>query len=266
MTAWIRFARLPKDKRSDVGADVGIGRLDGDRVDVYRGDLFMAPTPANERLALADVAILTPCVPSKMIALWNNYRALAAEKNLAHPRTPLYLFKPPNTWLAHGRTIYHPRGYDGKVFYEGELGIVIGAEIANASVADAAGAIFGYTCINDVTAFDLLHEYPGFDQWSRAKGFDGFGVFGPAVASGLDYRDLEITTLIDGEVVQRYAAADMILAPDEVVAMLSHNMTLLPGDVICCGTSVGLGAMPPGCRVEVVIEGIGCLTNTYKHL
>ena len=255
MTTWIRFAR---------GADVGIGRVDADGVHVHEGDMFAAPTPTNERLPLAGLTLLTPCAPSKMIALWNNYRALAAEKNLEHPRTPLYLFKPANTWLAHEQTIYHPQGYDGKVFYEGELGIVIGSRIADASVKAAADAIFGYTCVNDVTAFDLLKEYPGFDQWSRAKGFDGFGAFGPAIASGLDYRDLEIVTRVNGDEVQRYPAADMILAPDEVVAALSRNMTLLPGDVICCGTSVGLGAMPQGCRAEVEIEGIGCLANTYE--
>lgn len=255
MTAWIRFAR---------GAHLGFGRLDGEHVNVHKGDLFAAPTPADERLALADVEILIPCTPSKMIALWNNYHALATAKALEPPRTPLYLFKPANTWLAHERSIYHPQGYDGKVFYEGELGIVIGSRITNASVDTAAEAIFGYTCVNDVTAFDLLKEYPGFDQWSRAKGFDGFGAFGPAIVSGLDYRALEIITRVNGDEVQRYPAADMILAPDEVVAALSHNMTLLPGDVICCGTSVGLGAMPPGCRVEVEIKGIGCLANTYK--
>lgn len=261
MALWVRF-------RAAATGRTGIGRLDGGRIAVHEGPLFGSssgsPAPTGEYHERGDVAILTPCTPSKMIALWNNYRALAEEKSLEAPQTPLYLFKPPNTWLAHGQTIRHPAAYDGEVFYEGELGIVIGREAADLSPQDAAGAIFGYTCINDVTAFGLLKEYPGFDQWSRAKGFDTFGVFGPAIATGLDYRNLEIVTRVNGAEVQRYPASDMILPPPEIVAALSRNMTLLPGDVICCGTSVGLGPMPRGSRVAVEIEGIGSLENPYE--
>jgi len=257
MALWVRFKEAATGRAE-------IGRLDGGRIAVHQGSLFGSPAPTGEHRELADAAILTPCAPSKMIALWNNYRALADEKNLQKPQTPLYLFKPPNTWLAHGQIVRHPPGYAGEVFYEGELGIVIGREAAGLAPQDAAAAIFGYTCINDVTAFGLLKEYPGFDQWSRAKGFDTFGVFGPAIATGLDYRDLEITTRVNGETVQRYPASDMILPPAEIVAALSRDMTLLPGDVICCGTSVGLGPMPRGCRVAVEIKGIGVLENLYE--
>lgn len=224
-----------------------------------------APEPTGERLPIDAVEILMPCQPTKIIALWNNFRALADAKKLTYPDTPLYLFKPPNSWLASDRIIKHPPAYDGKVFFEGELGIVIGREASNLKAGTGADAIAGYTCINDVTAFDLLKDYDGFDQWSRAKGFDTFGVVGPTLATGLDWKDLIVTTRVNGDVVQQYPAEDMLMSPEEIVCALSRNMTLYPGDVICCGTSIGLGPMPEGCLVEVEINGIGCLRNTYRR-
>lgn len=255
MTHWIRFAH---DGR------VGFGQLKGADILVCGGDMFVAPELTDKTLALDDVRVLTPTVPTKMPALWNNYRALADEKGLQYPETPLYLFKANSSFLATGEVIKHPASVAEDVFYEGELGIVIGKTVAEASVGEAEQAIFGYTCINDVTAFSLLKEYGGFDQWTRSKGFDTFGVFGPVVATGLDYQGLEIVTRVDGEERQRYPASDMMMSPVETVSRLSANMTLCPGDVICCGTSVGLGPMPRGCTVEVEIKGIGRLVNEYR--
>ena len=198
-----------------------------------------------------------------MPALWNNYHALAREKELAAPDTPLYLLKAPSSFAGPGETIRHPAAYAGDVFYEGELGIVIGRRATAVSPQAARAHIFGYTCVNDVTAFGLLKDYPGFDQWTRAKGFDTFGVFGPAIATELDIARAEIVTRVDGAEKQRYPASDMITPPEQIVSALSHNMTLTPGDVICCGTSSGLGPMPRGCTVEVEIAGIGVLRNRY---
>ena len=253
--AWIRFEHRGR---------TGFGRLEGDAVQVHEGDLFASPAPTGEVLPLAGLRLLTPTAPSKMPALWNNYRALAAEKGLVAPDTPLYLLKANSSFLATGETIRHPPGLAEDVFYEGELGIVVGRTPERADPATAAACIFGYTCVNDVTAFSLLKDYPGFDQWTRAKGFDTFGVFGPAVATGLDWRELRIVTRVDGEERQNYPASDMILPPAEIVAALAAAMTLLPGDVICCGTSQGLGPMPRGCTVEVAIDGIGVLSNPYR--
>ena len=252
---WVRFAHRGR---------AGFGRLEDGAVRVHEGDLFGRPAATGETLPLAGLRLLTPTVPSKMPALWNNYRALAAEKGLDAPDTPLYLLKANSSFLATGETIRHPPGLAEDVFYEGELGIVIGREARRVGPAEAEACIFGYTCVNDITAFSLLKEYPGFDQWTRAKGFDTFGVFGPAVATGLDWRELRIVTRVDGAERQNYPAADMILPPAGIVAALSAAMTLLPGDVICCGTSQGLGPMPRGCTVEVEIAGIGTLSNPYR--
>ena len=254
MTHWIRFEH---DGR------VGFGQLEGADIRVCEGNMYESPSLTGEVLALNAVRVLTPTEPTKMPALWNNYRALADEKGLQHPDTPLYLFKANSSFLATGEAILHPVTVAEDVFYEGELGIVIGRTVAHAGVKEAEQAIFGYTCINDVTAFSLLKDYAGFDQWTRAKGFDTFGVFGPVVATGLDWRELEIVTRVNGEEKQRYPAADMMMSPAETVSRLSDNMSLHPGDVICCGTSIGLGPMPRGCTVEVEIAGIGCLENKY---
>jgi len=255
MTLWVRFAQ---------GEQVGFGRLQSEKIEVCEGDMYSAPKTTGESLGLSEVRLLTPTEPTKMPALWNNYKALAEEKGLNFPETPLYLFKANSSFLTTEEVIQHPASLEEDVFYEGELGIVIGQTAKEVNEEQAEASIFGYTCINDVTAFSLLKEYDGFDQWTRAKGFDTFGVFGPAVATGLDYRDLVIVTRVDGEERQHYEAGDMMMGPPEIVSRLSRNMTLLPGDVICCGTSCGLGPMPRGCTVEVEIEGIGVLRNEYR--
>ena len=148
--------------------------------------------------------------------------------------------------------------------FEGELGIVIGRTAREVSEREAGDYVFGYTCINDVTAFDLINKDQSFAQWTRAKSFDTFGVFGPVVASGIDPAGLSIRTLLDGEERQNYPVSDMIFSPPQLVSLISRDMTLEPGDVIACGTSVGAGRMKPGSTIEVAIEGIGRLSNRFE--
>jgi 2-keto-4-pentenoate hydratase/2-oxohepta-3-ene-1,7-dioic acid hydratase in catechol pathway len=197
-----------------------------------------------------------------VIALWNNFGELRAKLKLAHPEEPLYLLKAPNSWSMHGAPIPLPRG-GGKVVFEGELGIVIGRGCAAVSEDQAMQHVFGYTCANDVTVADILFRDASFAQWTRAKGLDGFCPLGPVVATGLDPARLAVKTLLDGEVRQHYPVSDMTFTVAQLVSRISHDMTLLPGDVILCGTSVGVGSMKPGSLVEVEIEGIGRLANVY---
>ncbi len=251
---WLRF-------RLD-GAD-RFGTLRGDTVTEWSGDLFAGAEATNRRHALADLRLQTPCQPSKLIGLWNNSRERAARENLPEPAHPPYFLKSPSSHAGHGETIHRPAGYHGQVVFEAELGIVIGKRCAAVSVAAAPAAIFGYTCVNDVTARDLLRLDPTFVHWTRAKSFDGFGIFGPVIASGIDPTDLRIRAVISGQERQNYPVSDMFFSPLEIVSRLSHDMTLEPGDVIACGTGIGAGPMQSGDTVEIAIDGVGRLINVF---
>ncbi len=255
MTQWIRYA---------ADGATGFGTLDGALITVYSGDMFDAPQPTGSTLALDAVVVLTPTVPGKMVALWNNFRALATKLGNPVPPEPLYFIKGNNSYLATGGTIRMPGSYSGKVVFEGELGIVIGKTCRAVTEAQAQRNIFGYTCINDVTAVDILNRDPTFTQWTRAKSFDTFGVFGPAVATGLDPLRLSVRTVLDDQERQNYPVADMVFPPARLVSLISQDMTLDPGDVIACGTSIGVGSMKPGSTVAVTIDGIGTLVNRFE--
>lgn len=253
VTRWIGF-------RHDGAA--GFGRLDGETVAVFEGDLFDAPTATGRTLPLADVTIDLPCRPSKMIALWNNFGALAEKLELARPEAPLFLIKPANTYRPSGATVTVPEAA-GRALYEGELGIVIGKTARDVSEAQAMDHVFGFTCINDVTSALILKADASFTQWARAKGLDGFGPFGPVIATGLAPESLTVRTLVNGRERQNFPISDMLMPVPRLVALISQGMTLEPGDVIACGTSVGSGPIPKGAIVEVVIEGIGTLANRF---
>lgn len=254
MARWVRFA---PDR---------FGQLEGDTIVVHTGNMFDRPTETGERIPLAAVQLLAPTRPSKMIALWNNFRALATKLGQATPPEPLYFLKAPSSFAGTGATVHRPASYDGKVVFEGELGIVIGARCSNVTEAQATSAIFGYTCINDLTAVDILNRDSSFAQWTRAKSFDGFGLMGPAIATGLDPASLSIRTVLNGAERQNYPVSDMVFPVARLVSLISGDMTLEPGDVICCGTSVGVGVMKePVNTVDVIIDGIGTLSATYRN-
>jgi 2-keto-4-pentenoate hydratase/2-oxohepta-3-ene-1,7-dioic acid hydratase in catechol pathway len=250
---WVRF---------DDQGTARFGTLEGDRIRVCEGDMFTGAAPTERHVPLADATLLAPVQPSKVIALWNNFHALAAKLNLADPVEPLYLIKPTSALLAPGGIIRNPPG-QGKIVFEGELGIVIGKPCTAVAEANATDFVFGYTCANDVTAAEVLNRDASFAQWVRAKGYDTFCPLGPVVATGLDPHALVVTTTLNGDERQRYPVSDMRFSVARLVSAISHDMTLLPGDVILCGTSVGVGSMKPGSTVEVAIEGIGRLVNRF---
>ena len=251
---WVRFLE---------GDTVRFGTLEGERVRVWHGNMFDYPERGDRTIALADVRLLMPVQPTKVIALWNNFKALGEKLKLSAPAEPLYLVKTPNSYLDPGGTIRHPGG-SAKVVFEGELGIVIGRTCKQVGENDAMSHVFGFTCANDVTVADILNRDASFPQWVRAKGFDTFCPFGPTVASGLDPEKLRVRTLLDGEVRQDYPVSDMRFSVAQLVSLISQDMSLLPGDIILCGTSVGVGSMKPGSTVEVEIAGIGRLSNRFE--
>jgi 2-keto-4-pentenoate hydratase/2-oxohepta-3-ene-1,7-dioic acid hydratase in catechol pathway len=203
---------------------------------------------------------MMPLRPSKIIGIGRNYVAHVRELGNEVPEVPILFFKPPTALIGPGEPILLP-GVSQRVEFEAEIGVVIGRRIRNADVDLAERAIGGYVCVNDVTCRDL-QKVDG--QWGRAKGFDTFCPAGPRIASGLDWRALELVCRVNGIERQRAKATDMHFPIPELVSFLSGIMTLEPGDLIATGTPAGTGPLHDGDTVEVDIPGVGTLTNPVK--
>jgi 2-keto-4-pentenoate hydratase/2-oxohepta-3-ene-1,7-dioic acid hydratase in catechol pathway len=203
-----------------------------------------------------------PVRPSKILCVGRNYAEHAAELGNEVPAEPLIFMKPPSALVGSGAAIVLP-ALSERVDYEGELAVVIGKRCRNVAESDAMGVIGGYTILNDITARDLQKKD---GQWARAKGFDTFAPCGPVVvpADQLDPTDLEIKTIVNGEVRQSGRTSQFIFSIPRVIAYLSRAMTLEEGDVISTGTPSGVGPLKPGDTVEVWVEGIGSLINTVE--
>jgi len=220
--------------------------------------VFGEPQPGQRVAGLEDVPLLAPAVPGKIVAVGLNYRDHAEEVGAKVPGEPLIFLKPSTAVIGPGALICYPK-MASRVDYEGELGVVIGREARNVNPSQAGAYILGYVCFNDVTARDLQQRDP---QWTRAKGFDTFAPLGPWIETDLDPRHLKLETFLNGELKQSSNTENLFFDCDELVGFISQIMTLMPGDVIATGTPSGIGPMSDGDRVDVVIEGIGTLTNT----
>jgi 2-keto-4-pentenoate hydratase/2-oxohepta-3-ene-1,7-dioic acid hydratase in catechol pathway len=208
---------------------------------------------------LANVRLLPPCAPTKIVCVGRNYAEHAKELGNEPPAEPLIFLKPPSSLIASGDGIVYP-AMSQRVDYEGELGVVIGKRARNIRREDAMGYVRGYTCVNDVTARDLQKKD---GQWTRGKGFDTFCAVGPCLAlrDELRIEDLRIRTLLDGQVKQDGYAREMIFPVDVILSYVTSFMTLEPGDLIATGTPPGVGPMQPGSTVRIEIDGIGVLEN-----
>ena len=216
---------------------------------------------AGDPVPLEGAVLLPPCVPGKFFGLWNNFHAAAEKNGLTAPEHPLYFLKSDTSLAGPGATVTIPADI-GRVIFEGELGIVIGQTCRNVTEAEAEAAILGYTCVNDITALEVLFADPSFPQWTRAKGYDGFGVIGPVIETDVNWQELTVKVMVGTRERQSYELSDMIMPPAKIVSKLSADMTLNPGDVIACGTSLGARPVKAGDEVSVVIEGIGTLPVT----
>jgi len=210
--------------------------------------------------------VASPASTAFHFALWNNFHERAQKESQTLPDVPLYFMKPITSVIGPGQTIYRPRGHQGRVIFEAELGIVIGSTCQEISEEEAVQYIFGYTCVNDVTAIEFLFENKAFQQWTRCKGFDTFTPLGPWITTGINPGGLQVMALQGDKVRQNYPVSDMIFSPMKIVSLMSHYQTLLPGDLICCGTSVGARTMKPGTSIDIVIPGIGKLSNQFDDL
>jgi 2-keto-4-pentenoate hydratase/2-oxohepta-3-ene-1,7-dioic acid hydratase in catechol pathway len=223
------------------------------------GDLEDVPTRRMEHFALAEAELLAPVCPSKIVCVGRNYREHAAELGNEVPTEPLIFLKPPSSLLAPGAQVRRPRIAE-RVDHEGELGVVIAKKCYQlADDEDVRPYVLGYTCVNDVTARDLQKKD---GQWTRAKGFDTFCPVGPLVTNEIDpWAGIAVETRVNGVVRQQGNTRDFIFPVDVVIRYISQVMTLLPGDLIPTGTPQGVGPVLAGETMEVMVEGIGTLSN-----
>ena len=238
---------------------VGIGRVEDDTLLELEGDDILRAGPATgRRLALDSVRLLAPVQPSKVLAVGWNYVGHAAELEELQPADPLVFLKAPSAVIGPGEPIVRP-GFSSKLSYEGELAAVIGRRCTNLAEDEALGAIFGWTCGNDVTDRDIQKAEV---QYARSKSFDTFCPLGPWVETDFDFRMAIIETRVNGALVQAGTTELMIHKIPKLLAWASRAITFEPGDVILTGTPKGVGLIEPGDLVEVTIPGIGTLTNS----
>lgn len=242
--------------------EIGCGRIEGNQIRVYRGDLLGAKELSGRTLPLDAVQILFPLVPSKIIGIGRNYAAHAREFGNAPPEEePMIFLKPPSAVISPGDAIVLP-GVSNRVDHEAELGVIIGRSARNLSEKDdPLGYVLGYTCVNDVSARDLQKKD---GQFTRGKGFDTFCPFGPWVETELDPANVMVTGRVNGQVRQQARTSEMIFSVRHLIWFLAGIMTLLPGDLISTGTPAGVGPLAPGDVVEVEVEGIGILRNPVR--
>jgi len=222
------------------------------------GDPFVGIEETGAVHSLDRVRLLAPCLPSKVAAVGLNYVAHAREIGMKPPADPVLFLKPASAVIGPGDGIVYPPGV-GRLDPEAELAVVIGSPARSASATEAARAIFGYTCLNDVTARDLQSRD---QQWTRSKSFDTFCPIGPWIETEIDPGNLNLRLRVNGETRQESTTADLIVGPAGLVCYVSSVMTLFPGDVIATGTPSGIAPIKVGDTVEVEIEGIGVLRNT----
>jgi len=225
------------------------------------GDMESLRTRRIETIPLDEAVLLPPVRPTKIVCVGRNYREHAAELGHEVPTEPLIFFKPTSALLAPGGTVRRPK-LSQRVDYEGELGVVIGKTCYQpAPDADIRQYILGYTCVNDVTARDLQNKD---GQWTRAKGFDTFCPVGPLVTDEIDpWAGVGVETRVNGAIRQQGNTRDFIFSLDVVIRHIAQVMTLYPGDLIPSGTPSGVGPVVAGDVVEVTVEGVGTLRNTF---
>ena len=259
----IRF--LDECQKESLGTDYRNGSAE-----LLAGDLYKELTPTGKRVAVES--LLAPVAPVNIFCIGLNYRAHALETGKELPHHPVVFMKPTTAATDPGVAIVLPkccvRGPE--VDFEAELAVVIGRTAKNVSEEDALNYVLGYTAANDISA-RKWQKHAGGGQWIRGKGFDGFCPLGPVLVTTDEVSDpqgLNISTVLNGQIMQQSNTADMIFPVAQLISYLSQDTTLLPGTVILTGTPSGVGVArkPPlfladGDHVSIAIECIGQLNN-----
>ena len=195
--------------------------------------------------------------PGKIVCVGRNYRDHAKEMGNDVPTEPLIFLKPPSSMIRDGDSVVLPH-QSGQVEFEGEIGVLIGRRLKGVSPEDARSAVDRILAVNDVTARDLQRSD---SQWTRAKGFDTFCPTGEPASTPADLSSLTVVTRVNGVERQRAQASDMVFPIPDLLAYISHVMTLEPGDLVLTGTPAGVGKLSPGDEVEVEVLGYSRVRN-----
>lgn len=238
-----------------------LGWLLEDRVGAVEGSPYTEFRRLEADRQLAEVRLLAPVQPGKIIGVGRNYIAQAREQNVESPEVPLLFLKPPSSVIGPGDTILLPP-QSQQVVHEAELAVVIGRTGRWIQPDDAMDYVLGYTIGNDVTARDLQRRD---GQWTRGKGFDTFCPLGPWIETEFDPSDALMTCHVSGEMRQMASTRDMLFNVRQLIAYISSIMTIEPGDVLMTGTPAGVGMLQPGDTVQITIEGLGTLQNPVSR-
>lgn len=246
--------------RFNSGGSTSYGVLDGDSIRQIMGEPFAEINYSGETFSLADVKLLAPVEPKKIVLVGLNFASHAAEIHQETPSEPLIFFKPSSAVVASGEEIVLPH-QSTQVDIEAELTVVIGKRAKNVSQEKVSDHILGYTVANDVTARDI--QFSDL-QWARSKAFDSFCPVGPWIETDFVPENKRISSTINGETKQDASTSEMVYSPEYLISYISHNFTLEPGDIVLTGSPAGISRVVAGDVVQCSIEGIGTLHSFVK--
>ncbi|MGA1627309.1 MAG: fumarylacetoacetate hydrolase family protein [Aquiluna sp.] len=246
--------------RFNSGGSTSYGVLDGDSIRQIMGEPFAEINYSGETFALADVKLLAPVEPKKIVLVGLNFASHAAEIHQETPSEPLIFFKPSSAVIASGEEIVLPH-QSTQVEIEAELTVVIGKRAKNVAEDKVGDHILGYTVANDVTARDI--QFSDL-QWARSKAFDSFCPVGPWIETDFVPENKRISSTINGETKQDASTSEMVYSPEYLISYISHNFTLEPGDIVLTGSPAGISRVVAGDVVQCSIEGIGTLHSFVK--
>jgi len=247
----MKFVRFAVDDKVEYGI------LNGESIQAIDSDPYHDFNCTDSHYHQSKVKLLSPCTPSKVVALGLNYHSHARELGATIPNAPLLFLKPSTAVIGPEDNIIYPPS-SKRVDYEGELGVIIKKPVWMVPEEHALDYVLGYTCFNDVTARDIQQME---SQWTRAKGFNTFAAVGPCIETDIDPANAAVETYLNGELKQKGNTSDLIYSVRTLIHFISYAMTLLPGDIIATGTPSGIGPMYPGDTIEIKIKDIGTLRN-----
>ena len=251
----MKYARYSHD------GQVHFGIVSGEDLLELDGSILGHPAETGKRYPLAEVDLLPPILPTKIVCIGQNYLEHIKEIGATPPEEPLYFLKPPSSLIGPGDAIVYPKTAT-RVDYEGELAVVIKKTMKDVPEEKAKQYILGYSCFNDVTERDLVAKNPF--NLTISKSFDTFSAFGPYIVTDLDPDNLQVKTYLNGELMQDDNTSQCVFDVETLLSYLSRCLTLCPGDIVTTGTPKGIAPMEPGDVVEVQIEKTGTLSNTVK--